>query len=369
MVRGIVSVTTIPFRQTGDGPRFLLLKRTRERGGFWQPVSGKVLELEGTIQTACRELGEETGITCTKQAMDLAHRFVFYAGGNKYLVSSYALEVEESEVTLSAEHDEYRWTDYDEAVDLLTLRGDREALHKLCAERLKIDVPPMDPVAPEPEKPESGIVFLSDFDGTITIEEASIEILKAFAAGEWEKYDELLFTGQITLQECIGEQFSLVKAAREEIDRMLVETVKFRPGFREFVDFCESNGHGLVITSGGLDFYIETLLGHFNYANLPYYADRVIFAGEAGMVVEPHYPDDECNECGNCKTRLVKEYQALGCKVIYIGDGISDHCPAGFADVVIARRSLLAYCKEKKIPHHEFGDFNDVLEIVGRILD
>jgi 2-hydroxy-3-keto-5-methylthiopentenyl-1-phosphate phosphatase len=368
MVRGIVSVEAFVFRRTDKGPAFLLLKRTPARGGFWQPVSGRMQDLEGLLQTACRELREETGIPDTVQVMDLAHSFVFYAGGKKYLVRSFALEVDCQEVALSSEHDEFRWTTYEEAMSLLALRGDKEALHKLYAERLKCDAPDLEPATPRPVRPKSGIAVLVDFDGTTTIEEASIEILEEFATDDWKKYDDMLFSGEITLQECIGEQFSLVKAPRVDIDKMLEQKVRLRPGFRELVEHCQKEKYAIAITSGGLDFYIETLLAHHGFTDIPYYADSVIFAGEAGMVVEPGYPDHECEDCGNCKARLVKEYRGMDCKVVYIGDGISDHCPARFADVVIARRSLLKYCRENGIAHHEFGDFHDALNILKEVV-
>ncbi|MBB4826754.1 8-oxo-dGTP pyrophosphatase MutT (NUDIX family) [Sporosarcina luteola] len=42
---------------------FLLLKRTMNRGGFWQPVSDAIENEEEPIQTVKRELFEETGTT------------------------------------------------------------------------------------------------------------------------------------------------------------------------------------------------------------------------------------------------------------------------------------------------------------------
>jgi lipoyl(octanoyl) transferase len=54
-----VSVTAV--RRTPRGQEVLLLRRTAERGGFWQPVTGRRLEGERADMAARRELEEETG--------------------------------------------------------------------------------------------------------------------------------------------------------------------------------------------------------------------------------------------------------------------------------------------------------------------
>ena len=44
-----------------DGERVLLLHRRPERGNFWQPITGSIEEGELPLETARRELIEETG--------------------------------------------------------------------------------------------------------------------------------------------------------------------------------------------------------------------------------------------------------------------------------------------------------------------
>jgi 2-hydroxy-3-keto-5-methylthiopentenyl-1-phosphate phosphatase len=47
-----------------------------------------------------------------------------------------------------------------------------------------------------------------------------------------------------------------------------------------------------------------------------------------------------------------------------IGDGMSDEAPAAVADLVFARRGrpLVAHCRRRGIPCHEYGSFRDVLQ-------
>jgi lipoyl(octanoyl) transferase len=57
-----------------DG-RVLLLERTAERGGFWQPVTGRVEAGESPHEAAQRELREETGLEVAVQPLGYEHVF------------------------------------------------------------------------------------------------------------------------------------------------------------------------------------------------------------------------------------------------------------------------------------------------------
>jgi len=53
----------------------LLLKRTRERGGFWQPVTGRIEPGEAPLAAARRELLEETGADVEVAPLGYRHGF------------------------------------------------------------------------------------------------------------------------------------------------------------------------------------------------------------------------------------------------------------------------------------------------------
>ena len=58
--RAPIQVLVYPFKQSEEKIEFLLLKRTEERGGFWQGVTGHTERGEKTIDVAKRKLLEET---------------------------------------------------------------------------------------------------------------------------------------------------------------------------------------------------------------------------------------------------------------------------------------------------------------------
>jgi dihydroneopterin triphosphate diphosphatase len=105
-------------------PYFLLLKRTKSDGGFWQFITGTVEPTETLQATIYREAQEETGITALHDLSDRVHTFTW--GHNKEAV--YAARVLSELVTLSTEHDEFQWCNYKEALILLKYEENKKAL-------------------------------------------------------------------------------------------------------------------------------------------------------------------------------------------------------------------------------------------------
>ncbi|HWW24609.1 MAG TPA: hypothetical protein VNZ85_01800, partial [Caulobacter sp.] len=46
--------------------------------------------------------------------------------------------------------------------------------------------------------------------------------------------------------------------------------------------------------------------------------------------------------------------------MVFIGDGRSDFCVSGRADLLFARDKLAAYARSRAMPHHEFSDFHTI---------
>ena len=359
------SVEVVIHTMSDDGPIFLVLRRIRSKGGFWQPVTGTVEDGEALKEAALREVAEETGIKASPKALvDMGYDFVFYHSGNKWRERLFALKVPSVEVTIGPEHDDVKWLGYLDARVMMPWLENRRALDRTMARimgrRKEGWRVPEGPPSPWTEG-GSGWALLLDFDGTVTLRDASVQILERYTGDEWKKWDVLLHGGKIGLQDCIGEQFTIVKASREEMVAFVRKEVRPRAGLRDLVDWCRGAGSvDVVITSGGLDYYIEAFLDEHGLGDVPFRADHAMFFPEVGMVVESGYPSKDCDNCGNCKRQLVEEARAAGKKVAYVGDGIADRCPARAADVVFARAGLLEWCKKEGIECIPFDDLNDV---------
>lgn len=112
-----------PYRLKGNRVEFLLLRRSAGKiyEGSWRMVGGKVGEEETGWQAALRELHEETGLVpeCFWCVPTINH---FYEAGRDqvHMIPVFAAEIRPgSDPLLDDEHDDYRWLEADETVELL----------------------------------------------------------------------------------------------------------------------------------------------------------------------------------------------------------------------------------------------------------
>jgi lipoyl(octanoyl) transferase len=126
------SVSAFVYRRVGEGVEYLLMKRTPDRGGFWQPVSGTIKKRETPEVTARREVVEETGLE-PRSLVTLETVHTFHIPGKRriYLEPCFGAEVDAGEPTLSDEHTEYRWLGVERAAAAIPFSGLREALREL----------------------------------------------------------------------------------------------------------------------------------------------------------------------------------------------------------------------------------------------
>jgi len=83
---------------TNPSFRVLILKRTPERSGYWQPVCGGIENGEESKEAVIREIFEETGIANGKDIIDLNYTFSYKETKNGTLMDMrdicFAFEVE-----------------------------------------------------------------------------------------------------------------------------------------------------------------------------------------------------------------------------------------------------------------------------------
>ena len=140
-----IQIEAILFKRAHGKIQYLLLKRIPRRGEFWQPITGGLEEGEAKIEALKREVREETGIKNIIKIIEDVHYFEFqdlpfieylkkHGHIHKHL-KEYAFGVEVSpdeEVVLDREeHSEFRWCSFQEALDLLKWKENKEALTKL----------------------------------------------------------------------------------------------------------------------------------------------------------------------------------------------------------------------------------------------
>ena len=124
-----------------DGGRVLLLHRKPERGNFWQPITGSIEDGETPMQTAEREIVEETGNRAEPEELGLQQSFMIES---QYLEARHPAPIIASEIGYAArldggvaihmdndEHDDFGWFSFAEAYEKIRWTDDREALERL----------------------------------------------------------------------------------------------------------------------------------------------------------------------------------------------------------------------------------------------
>ena len=118
-----------------NSDKVLLLRHSSisSRGsGHWDFPKGHIDDGETEIQTALRELGEETGIEQVKVVEGFRDTITYtFSGGQEQIgkeVVFFLATTKESKVTLSHEHIDYSWLDFDSAFSRLTYDNARQVL-------------------------------------------------------------------------------------------------------------------------------------------------------------------------------------------------------------------------------------------------
>ena len=128
-----VIIQNIIYRKKGESYEILLLKRSADRGGFWNAVNGTLELQESVIDCRARELFEETAIRDVIHWSDEIHRFSFLYKNDIFVVVAFAAQVNgDQEVVINDEHTEYRWVSFDEASTLLKFDDDKTVLQNFA---------------------------------------------------------------------------------------------------------------------------------------------------------------------------------------------------------------------------------------------
>ena len=128
------TVAVALLRQTAGEPEVLVLRRTAERGGFEQIVTGRIEAGETPADTAAREVREETGLSLP--LVDLRYVHAFGYGDQPLFIREHgfaAVVPPGAQVHISAEHDAAEWVPLSRALPRLPFAGLRRTVEKAAA--------------------------------------------------------------------------------------------------------------------------------------------------------------------------------------------------------------------------------------------
>jgi len=209
-------------------------------------------------------------------------------------------------------------------------------------------------------------VIFCDFDGTITHSDNIVAMMRHYEPPGYLPILEAIVEGRKSIRQGVGEMFALLPSSmKEELTSFVVDNVRIRDGFAELLAFCKERDIPFYVTSGGIDFFVLPVLAPFDIDPSHIYCNSADFSGPNIEILWPHACDAECdNDCGMCKTRVIRRFPKENYFRILIGDSLTDYAGAQIADLVFARSHLARRCKELHLPHHEYETFHDVIDVL-----
>lgn len=233
-----------------------------------------------------------------------------------------------------------------------------------------------------------------DFDGTISTVDIGYDLFAR--RGEIDSWLSGLMSGVIGIRDYWrGVVASFDPPNPVELDEYLL-SIPPDPGADRLVAFARANGLPILVVSDGLDYYVDRYLA-LHGLDVERRCNLLIEWGEASDVLRSSvvgsnmffsggsdhvdaaarprldviFPDaaEGCT-CltAACKRNIVLTATPQESRIIYVGDGISDYCPAEHADVIFAKDRLAAYCNAHRLPHYTFRTLDDVTRQLGKIL-
>ncbi|WP_445246871.1 HAD-IB family phosphatase [Microcoleus sp. OTE_8_concoct_300] len=203
-------------------------------------------------------------------------------------------------------------------------------------------------------------VVFCDFDGTITVEETFVAMLKHFAPELSSQLMPEMYARRLSLRSGVRQ---LLESIPSECYGEIVEFSRgklMRPGLVELLDFLDERKVDFVIISGGLRIMVETVMGDLvNRASVIYAVD--VDASGPRLQVNSEFEGD---------TELVSKVQMMGQhpaeEQVAIGDSLTDFNMALQASSVFARDRLAEYLDEQQKPYTKWDNFFDVLESLSQ---
>ncbi|HEX4405055.1 MAG TPA: haloacid dehalogenase-like hydrolase [Polyangia bacterium] len=211
--------------------------------------------------------------------------------------------------------------------------------------------------------PSGPYLVVSDFDGTITLDDLTNLIWDLHVPYDWRNVlTPLSRDGVLTPLQMIARGYGDVAQPPDVLLAEVMPRGRWRAGFEAFVATCDARRWPLEVLSHGLTFYIRPLL--------PAGVALTAFEGrfEAGRWRVELPPGVDVPAGRDFKAHVVAALRARhpGHTTVYLGDGRLDFPAARTCDLVFAVRdsTLARMCVEARVPFTPFESFDEVATLL-----
>ncbi|KIX08453.1 uncharacterized protein Z518_03109 [Rhinocladiella mackenziei CBS 650.93] len=234
---------------------------------------------------------------------------------------------------------------------------------------------------PETLNAKPKVIFFTDFDGTITLQDTNDFITDNYGMGKAERRQlfHAVIDGTDTFRNTFQKMLDSWKMPFPRILEILRENISLDPHFRDFMVWARANDVPVIVLSSGMVPVIETLLNHLLGEDLM--SDIEIVANETQLRAPGNSLDKadgwtikfrDNSEFGHDKSLTIRPYADTIVKMpeserptlLYAGDGVSDLSAARETDLLFARagQDLVTWCEREGIPFTTFETWDSILQ-------
>jgi 2-hydroxy-3-keto-5-methylthiopentenyl-1-phosphate phosphatase len=200
--------------------------------------------------------------------------------------------------------------------------------------------------------------LFTDFDNTVTIGDVLDAVIERFSVTErWRLWEAAWKRGDLSTSKCLSLQIGDLRVDAEELIRFVSDT-PVDACFPDIVDLCHAKGMPLFVVSDNFSMIVRAILERSSLGGVKVFANELLFDGNKPTARFPH-ANPRCRRCAHCKAMHFAGFASY--RKIFVGDGLSDICPAEAADVVFAKDALADHLAGAGIPFMPFASLGDVL--------
>lgn len=205
-----------------------------------------------------------------------------------------------------------------------------------------------------------------DFDNTITAFDVLDSIVETFSINKkWQDFEAAWKKGKIGSKDCLSGQLKGVRVDKKSLD-LYLSGIKVDPYFKRIIFLLKKKRVRPVIVSDSFSYFIRSILRNNGIKDVKMFSNIIKLSRGRLIPFFPHQHKN-CTICGNCKTSHLPKNGSNEKVIIYVGDGLSDLCPAKNSDIVFAKGNLKKYLLKEGKPFIPFNDLRNVYNFIRRI--
>lgn len=222
-----------------------------------------------------------------------------------------------------------------------------------------------------------GYAIVSDFDGTITLEDSNDLLFQMYGNEVNVKIEDDFKAGILGTCPAMIMHFENLNLTMEKYYDFLKQHINIDLGFDPLLQWVHKQNIPFFIVSAGFRQGIEYILGQERLNGVQVFANDLHVNDESKLIYPVFAEEPDCETsygpCGNCKRACVKAIrQQTQRNVIFLGDGLTDRCAYLEADLTFAKAdsALEQYCSTQAgLPYTLFNGYEDILTHLQNLIN